>query len=561
MEDDGTPYAECHSDISFKDLAELTENTDTGRHEQTMWQLAALLFDAPAEGEEAILRTENVSKFWKELVKRDAEKQIGKAQQDRRVSSEELALLQLSSNDIWSAVEILTAGRDYHLSTMVAQLGAADADADSSQKAIADQIDEWRESNSLSEFSPSIRALYELLAGNTCTSNGKGAAAGPENRAETFNISARFQLDWRRAFALKLWYGIAMYDKLDKAIELYAKDVAAYRESIRPVPWFVEQKVDMGYVDSKREDRQDILFGLLKIFAYFQDEDRGWIHDRVKLADIIAPENVSGNPMDSRLSFHLYQTLVARGIIDFSENDNERDHIADTLTRDYAFQLSTSADNLVNAIFVTLHLHDSAARETAVKALLNLYAGSIGDDPNTCPIFTSLVTELKLPHEWVWNAKAQHAKSVLGSDVKECRFLLAGDDKAGAHDVFIQSVAPRCIIEEDRRTIAEILELFRSKGVDTSLGAWNNGGSLYVDYLQILHVAEKGGDADEALHLAKELGKALVDMQRDTSLIVRIAATEMAKEVEKAVGGFARRLGRDVSTHVDSMRVVIDADE
>lgn len=545
--EDGKPYAESNSNISFNDLAELTEHTDAGRHEQTMWKLAALLFDPSAEGEKEFVRTDKVSNFWKELVTRDAEKQIAKVQRERRVSIEELALLQLSSNNIWAAVETLTAGRDFHLSTMIAQLGAADEAGAMTQKAIVDQIDEWRESNSLSEFSPATRALYELLAGNTCTSNGKGAAAGPENRVETFNITSRFQLDWRRAFALKLWYGITMTDKLDNAIELYAKDVAAYRESVRPVPWFVEQKVDPGYHDPMREDRQDILFGLLKIFAYMVDEDKGWIYERVKLADVISPENVSGNPTDSRLSFHLYQTLSARGIIDFSDNDAERDHAADILTTNYAFQLSSSAENLVDAVFVTLHLHDSAARETAVKAILNRYAGSIGDDLDTCPIFTSLVTELKLPHEWIWNAKALHAKSVLGSDNRECRFLLAGGDKAGAHNVFVQSVAPRCIIEEDRRTIAELLDVFRSKGVDTSLGAWNDGGSLYEDYLRILHVAEKGGDAGEALQLAKELRAALVEMQLDESLIVRVAATEMAAEVERVVAGFARRLGRDVS--------------
>ena len=90
------------------------------------------------------------------------------------------------------------------------------------------------------------------------------------------------------------------------------------------------------------------------------------------------------------------------------------------------------------------------------------------------------------------------------------------------------------------RRLVALLRICLSERID-------EGAGVYEEYLKVLHVSEKGGDAAEATETAKDLGRSLVEMQKDESLMIRVAATEMSQEVEKAVQGFARRLGRDVS--------------
>lgn len=556
---EGVPFAEARKSLAFGEMANIIVAADAAtKHEKLMWRLASVLFDEHDGREDGPLqRKRAVSELWQEIATEASKAQISNINNERNLPFEELAFIRLSACDIWAATETLIAAGDHHLSAMVAQLGSDEEGEEEMREAIAEQIATWRESNAVSEISPAIRALYELIAGNTCSSTGK-TGAGPENRAETFNISKRFGLDWRRSFGLRLWYAASGEGALSQATEMYARDVAAYREDIKPVPWFVEQDVNTGWDDPKRQERQDILFGLLKIYALVAPRGTdNWLADRVKLADIISPENLAGNPVDNRLIFLLLQMLLAHEIIDFSSVTDEHNAKADTVTTDYAFQLSGSADNLVDAIFVTMHLSHATARESAIKALLNRYAGAIGDDSETCAVFKSLVTELKVPANWIWRAKAMHAKSILQSDVKECRFLLAAGDKAASHEVFTQSVGPRCVVEEDKRTMSEILDLFRGNGV-TSLSAYSKGGSTFEDYLHVMHVAEKGGDAQDALKSAKELGHAFVEMEGDENLQVRVAAHEMASGVARAIESFQRRIGREVrATNLNSTRVLL----
>ena len=69
------------------------------------------------------------------------------------------------------------------------------------------QVESWRQHNVYSEFNEPIRALYELLAGNALRSIGRSSGA-TEDRASTFTLSERFELDWiqdssqRKAYVL-----------------------------------------------------------------------------------------------------------------------------------------------------------------------------------------------------------------------------------------------------------------------------------------------------------------------------------------------------------------------
>ena len=231
------------SSFSFADFASSIPsdtNSPSLKAEKTTLQLAQILFDTqdPSQSERntARIRKENLPQFWKSIVTPQALEQARSAK-----TAEEKAIAYLSADDVWDATEALLNGSDYRLSTMLSQL-SSDLPNIPLKTAVTEQINHWRTTNTLSEIIPSIRVIYEILAGNTCVSDGK-TAVGAEDKAETFNISHKFGLTWRQSFGLKLWYGCDSSsepdaDEIVEAVKAYDRNLRSYQERVRPTPWF-----------------------------------------------------------------------------------------------------------------------------------------------------------------------------------------------------------------------------------------------------------------------------------------------------------------------------------
>lgn len=526
---DGVSRIQARRNFQFADFAKAVEpSDDSTKHENLMWQLASILFDSSDEFHKYSGESVGIKKpfedFWTQIIASSAEEHFLKVS-----SKEERAIVRLSAHNIWGATDELMEGRDYRLATMVAQIGASDT----IHRELTAQINTWRERDDLSEITPAIRTLYELLAGNTCVSNGKHGT-GRENKAETFNISSKFNLDWKRAFGLKLWYGNSAAEPLATSIRLFWEDLASSREKVRPVPWFVEQNINTGWNDKNREKCQDILWGLMLIYASLQkpNDSMRRLRSSINLGDILAPQNLTGTPVDARLSFQLYQLLSARQIIDF--DDVDREHKADVLTTDYAFQLAAFDENLCDAIFVTLHLYDAAARQAAVIALLNRHAGVIGEDASTCDVYKTLTSDFHIPLAWIWTAKALYAKAVLRDDVAEVRCLLRAGEVEQAHDTLKKVVAPRAVIEEDLQGLVDVLEDFHAHGA-TLLQSWHMGGAVYADFTRLM--LDLAADEEEKEILIRRLVAVLPEMsETGLQLEERVAITEMGEAVAKLGG-------------------------
>lgn len=511
-----------------------------------MWELAAILFDENAgdeEFDEDMSRKEKLSEFWQDLVKPRALEQVQmlKEAEKKEERAEERAIAHLSSFNVWDASEALLQGKDFRLATMIAQIGGDDT----SKQAMADQIEEWRRSNVISEMTLPIRALYELLAGNTCESKGK-TGAGTENKAATFNIGVRFNLDWRQVFGMKLWYGHPAMGPIQEAIADYNAELANVEGQVRPLPWFVDTA-------GENDEREDILWGLLKLF-----DDKSNTGRVGELGEIISPDNLSSNSIDARLPFQLYQFLQARSIADFKSE--HRDPKADLLATDYAFQLSTSPTasptTFCDAVFVTLHISTPATRRTAIEALLNRHAGSIGNSPASCPTFQTLINDLKIPASWIWIAKALHAKSVLRDQAMQIRCLLRAGEAREAHEVLRKVVAPRAVIEEDLDALRSLIAAFKEvRG--TNVEGWQQGGGVYSDFAKL----EASKDQSERDLLMDRLEAVLPGMMKLGVLEERAAVREMMDVVErmKATTGDARPVlsivGSDNDVYVEAVRL------
>ncbi|KAL8827169.1 MAG: hypothetical protein Q9191_003348, partial [Dirinaria sp. TL-2023a] len=321
----------------------------------------------------------------------------------------------------------------------------------------------------LSEMTEPIRALYELLAGNTCKCEGK---KGPlEDRARTFLISERFNLGWERAFGLRLWYAIDPEDALETAIQKFAEDLES-GETKKPVPSFVDQKASPdGQGDQNSELGDHILWGLLKLYA----SSKAGVS--APLAEIVDPKNTTGNPLGSRLSFQLYHLLA----LHFPQTDRTK---ADQITWDFATQLESKGE-WVWALFAILHLSNPEQRKLAIQSILAHHAADIKD-----PELTTLTTEFQIPAAWIWEAKALLSRSEEDA-VGEVQHLLRAKNWTEAHSVLCRTVGPQAVIEQDYATLRALLEQFQGRA---GIEEWRSGGQIYEDFVALVQPpGEEGG--------------------------------------------------------------------
>lgn len=530
---DGIPQARLSLPFKFIDFISDQDPRDPeGMHEKLIWELASILFD-PIDIPEDLknfpaafkfLRKDNLSAFWEKLVEQASLKLMSMAK-----SSEEKAIALLSGHRIPDACNNLLMGKDFHLATLVALLDGNE----SVRKNIREQLNEWNKARVLSEISQPIRAIYEILAGNVCVCDGvKGAPI--EDRIDSFVMSKRFGLDWRQAFGLRLWYAISSSDELEQAVQKFAEDLRQDKESAKPFAWYVEQNISPLWDDQHLEEREDLLWGLLKLYS-----DR-----KTNLQAVLRPENSQLSPLNMRLSWQLSQALTASGKCSYGDDADEK---SDQLTLSFAAQL-TNDGHWLDAVFVLLHLSSSSMCAKSIQDHLARHAGRIGSEDG--PVFNTLVEDFKIPSSWVWQAKALYMRAVQKDSKREVECLIRAEAFDEAHRTFCKDVAPTAVIERDYETLRKLITGF----VDsyTGINDWHLGGAIYADYLAVLH-GQKTGKLEEPYveRLLHSLPAMLADA-RNVGFLERVAAQEMGACVAKVVVEMGKT-GKVWSTSLNEM--------
>lgn len=489
----GVPMA-YSKDTPFANFA--VANPSDSTYVKTVWTLASILFDeqVPLAGEgsftknpenEPLVRKDRLITFWSRLCEGPKE------ESDKELRREERAFVKLTYHDIEGACLDLIENKDYRLATLIAQLGDGDQvirdDMDS-------QIQTWRELNVLSEMVEPIRALYGLLAGKTCVCEGKKGHV--EDVARDFTLSERFKLDWKRAFGLRLFYGTLFQEPIEKAVDLFAKDLESKNEPAKPTRTVIEFN---GSAKPDPSSTDDLLWSLLKVYAASKE----WM-PFPSIASILCKQDiVQSNKLNVVLSFQLYYTLTLR----FPSISNPMS--GDALAVEYASQLEAIGEWLW-AMFAIMHIDDSSRRQRGLQDLLGRHAMDFPNDPGH-ETFITLTQELKIPAPWIWQAKAlgaraslittssglQHSlnKAVLDARVMELTCLVRAGEWHEAHAVLIRSVAPKLIIGEDWHRLGELLLLFRE--CKENIQDWSGdsgGGAIYEDFLTLVRACGVTGE-------------------------------------------------------------------
>ncbi|KAF4978595.1 hypothetical protein FZEAL_5044 [Fusarium zealandicum] len=498
---------------SLKDVFHQQDMNDpASMQEKYVWDLASILFDGieHTKQPESRVRRARLSQFWTDLVDQASSTTIGLAG-----SSEEKAVACLAGHRITEACKHLLDGKNFRLATLVPLIGTSDV----AKKDMREQLKAWHDSKMLSEFSESIRTVYELLSGNACVCEGmKGVPV--EDRLDSFVISKKFGLDWKQSFGLRLWYSIAQDDDLAAAVQGFKDDIDQEREYL-PLPWYIDQGIKPLWDDVDSDRRQDLLWGLLQLYA----------NDASCLEAILRPENSQLSPLNMRLTWQLGLALVSTGKVSFGQSGTEK---ADAASIAYASQL-TSAGEWLEAVFVLLHLSESVARKMAIQEHLARHAGLIGDE--TSPAFGILTEKFQIPTPWIWEALALYMRSVKKDAYAEVQCLLRAGSFIEAHRVLVNEVAPLAIVERDYANLSALISQF--EGRHQVISDWSVGGEIYNFFLTLIQHRTKGETAPAVVLERLLAGLHAMDEDATDSEVLRYAAVsdmadETAKEILKA---------------------------
>ncbi|TGZ78719.1 hypothetical protein EX30DRAFT_350776 [Ascodesmis nigricans] len=499
IDDNNIPHAQTDpSLLRFSSFAD-TANDD---FEASIWRLASVLWDPitdipsahPPEIHaylEMKRRKELLTEFLKSQVQTDAEQHAQSA-----ATLEEVAFAHLTAHKIPEACAALLEAGDYRLATLVAQIGGDDA----LRTRLQEQVETWRSKGVLAEMTVPVRALYELVAGETCFSEG---VRGPvEDAAPSFHFAERFNLDWRRVFGLKLWYALKESDSLARAVEQFDVDIESYPNILSiPSPPFAAKEGDVN-----------ILYALLQLYSNAQ----------MSLEEMFSAAPTSPNPLAPRIKWHLnciFSSCEIRGF--------ETPAIADQLTLDFIHHLETRG-LWQWSIFLALHLPTATAREHTAKEILARNISST--DPPDEEIEEKLIfltTTLSVPSTWIHESRALHLRS-LHLHLPSTTHLLLANRPIEAHKTLTRFVAPSCIISSDLTPLVTLLSLFTPE-IQTRIPEWRNGGQVYADYLKLVGAR---GSAKERV-----VGRVVDGLRR-----LRVRGVLMQVAVREMVGVVAREV-------------------
>lgn len=462
----GLPLANPCASLSFSALAEKSSSSHKDIHE--IWPLASILFDNSVEDD---LARKNALSTW-------LESQVGMSvQRDLdalQAVDNQLARLPilLSGHCIGAASRLAMTLQNDHLATVVSLMGAID---DSMRSLARDQLQDWLDQNSIYKIPTEIRHVYELLAGNTSVSNPLGS-----NGSQVPVLYLCNGLDWKRAFGLKLWYGLNGKQTIVDAVIAYTKDLRIQSETRVQAP-----------------AANDILFSLIKLYAL----------DNSDIRSLVESTSIS-----SCVAWYLYLILC-------KSNKKYGYKNGDKLAVYYGDDLE-SHGFWKESIFIYSHISDDDLSLRLIKRSLfqNIESIAFGDEP-------LVAEELHLPVTLIYEGRAQFAR-YREQHKEEAEYLIRAGLYDEAHSTIVKYVAPQSVLSMELSSVFSLLQQLENKPIAN----WAAGGQIYLDYITL---AENKVSPMDSLKIADRLCSNLSKVQIGHCLETQVAIAKIANFVGK----------------------------
>ncbi|KFZ63494.1 Nuclear pore complex protein Nup98-Nup96, partial [Podiceps cristatus] len=376
----------------------------------------------------------------------------------------------LTGKRIGEACRLAQQSGDHRLALLLSQLAGSQPVRD----LLTMQLVDWHRLQADCFIQEERLRIFALLAGKPVW-----------QLSERISINVCSLLDWKRCMAVHLWYLLPPTASISKALAMYESAFQNTPECEKyaccPLPPYLE---DAGCVieddDNAGRPLRDVCFHLLKLYSdsclrckYFSKND---------LAQLLAPRSVTSDPLDYRLSWHLWEVLRALNYTHLFKQGHG------VLNASYAAQLES--EGLWEwAVFVLLHEPDRHIREKAVRELLNRHC-VLSETPESWAKETFLTQRLCVPPEWIHEAKAVRAR-MEGDKHKEALFLFKAGHWNQCHKLVVGHLASDAIINENYKYLKGFLEDLAPPERSALIQDWEMAGLVFLDYICVIEMLDR----------------------------------------------------------------------
>ncbi|KAJ1854558.1 hypothetical protein LPJ73_002461, partial [Coemansia sp. RSA 2703] len=502
-------------------------------NERRILELASALFDElPVEpGQEelsreqlsqiqSVRRRQALTSWLMSAVYDSAQQDLLRAGQSSSPSAASVFAL-LSGHQIDHACLAATSYRDYRLATLIAQCGAGAVGGGGNDRQVREliraHVERFAATGSGNDLKQEYRRVYELLSGNVKWESKPVKDSGDER------VFVAQGVDWKRAFALGLWYAQLPADPVSDAVTLYEDMVDGDMPVAPPLPcWFYECVSDMSLVKKSISQLKDLslaqdlfsrrvwdpVFQLLKLYSR-----PTYPLERALISESFSPARADAR-FPTLLAWLLSTVLKMRGFDDSVPANGGTSLAYDWLLTSWAHQLECLGMWHWSCYLLLQLSSPDVLKENAIRSLIErslqtsepnsslvpLVAGELIDAfelVETDEKIDFVVNDLHLPVQWLYDAYTTRCRYECDWDfshttnttaeaiLRQIGWLINAGQYSSAHMLVMQRIAPYAILDGEYDLLKRILDHLDPTLVAdrVPLEQWESGGRVFSLFL------------------------------------------------------------------------------
>ncbi|KAJ9574028.1 hypothetical protein L9F63_008554, partial [Diploptera punctata] len=442
-----------HAHCAVADELHTRGSDDLLRYNSEVWNLCVALWgnlpdlDADSRSHNTVmLRRQAVSEWLEDVLSNTVKQETATLLENPHDDEHHIpvVLSLLTGRKILDACQQTQQSGDHYMSLMLAQLGSGPA----ARQYVQQQLVNWQEVEADSFVHRDRMKLLMLVAGIPLFTG----------THDTINVCEG--LDWKRAFALHLWYMCSPVASITDALLQYEQAFAPENEQN-----VYAKSPEPSYCSNEEQRVWDMCYHLLKLFSTKSHP----------LEQLLSPGTHTLDPLDYRLSWLMLQVLLSLGYSHISDYCLALIHVS------FASQLESQG--LWHwAIFVLLHINNPYNRKAAVLDMLGRHV-QLSESEEYLAKVKFVCDKLNIPSQWVYEAKA-HSSHGLHKDA--AYYLIKAGLWNKSHQVIMRHIAADAVVNENYEYLRDLLVELVPTDRSSTVSGWGNEGQLLWDYLRIV---------------------------------------------------------------------------